>query len=249
MVDAMPAASGRDPERLSRISIYTGMRIVAATGLHTDKYYGDVDWTRSESPEALAARFIADIDDGIDLYDYRGETVERSMFKAGIVKVAALTEDLSDRDRRLFEAGAITASATGVPVLTHTEAGLGGMHQIEFLAGLGMPLDRVALSHTDKVDDVAYHRDMLETGALLCYDQGIRDPDRTFTLVESMVAEDFASQLILGTDGARRSLWATLGGSPGLAALFTVARNRFDSGVVEQLFVANPARWLTLADR
>ncbi len=37
MVDAMPAGSGRDPDKLARISVLTGMRVVAATGLHTDK--------------------------------------------------------------------------------------------------------------------------------------------------------------------------------------------------------------------
>ena len=68
MVDAMPAASGRDPERLSRISLVTGMRIVAATGLHTDRYYGALPWTRSETPDQLAARFVADIEHGIDIF-------------------------------------------------------------------------------------------------------------------------------------------------------------------------------------
>ena len=47
------------------MSILTGMRIVAATGLHTDKYYTDVPWAESETPEELARRFIADIEEGI----------------------------------------------------------------------------------------------------------------------------------------------------------------------------------------
>jgi predicted metal-dependent phosphotriesterase family hydrolase len=246
MVDAMPAASGRNPERLSRISILTGMRIVATTGLHTDKYYGDIPWAGTDSPERLAARFIADVEEGMDIHDYRSDEVERAQARAGIMKVASLHEKPTDRDRRLFEAAAITANVTGVPVLTHTEGGLGGMGQVELLTGLGVPSDRVALSHTDKIDDPGYHRSLLETGVFLCYDQGIRDTDRTFSLLESMVGEGYASQIVLGTDGARRSLWATLGGEPGLAALYERARERLDGSLVTSLFVTNPARYLSL---
>lgn len=246
MVDAMPAASGRSPERLLRVSILTGMRIVAATGLHTDKYYTDVPWAESETPEELARRFIADIEEGIDVHDYLGATVERSAVVAGVVKVASLHEQPTNRDRRLFEAGAMTAAATGVPVLTHAEAGLGGMAQIALLTGLGVPPHRIALSHTDKVDDRAYHRAMLETGVFLCYDQGIRQPKTTFALVESMAAEGFAERILLGTDGARRSLWSTLGGAPGLAALRIWARDRLDETLLTDVFVTNPARYLSL---
>lgn len=246
MVDAMPAASGRDPERLSRISLVTGMRIVAATGLHTDRYYGALPWTRSETPDQLAARFVADIEHGIDIHDYMSETVERTDVKAGIVKAAALAEELADRDLRLFEAAVITAEATGVPVLTHTEGGLGGLNQLEALLDLGARPGRVAVSHTDKVQDLGYHLSMLETGAFLCYDQGIRDPDKTFHIIRAVADSGFADQLVLGTDGARRSLWRTLGGAPGLSALYTTALERLDHDLVERLFVANPARYLSL---
>lgn len=247
MVDAMPAASGRHPERLIRISVHTGMRIVAATGLHTARYYEDVPWTIEGSPEQLAARFVADIEEGIDRNDYLGEAIERTEAKAGIVKVASLTERLSPRDERVFEAAAITRAETGVPVLTHTEGGKGGLNQIEALIGLGVPPERIALSHTDKVADPGYHRDMLETGVLLCYDQGLRDPDATLELISEMLDSGYAGQLIVGTDGARRSLWSTLGGSPGLAALYRTFSESLDPDTVQALFVDNPGRYLALS--
>ena len=246
VVDAMPAAAGRDPERLVRISVRTGMRVVAATGLHTAKYYDALPWTRAESPEELARRFVADVEEGIDRHDYRGESIERSEARAGIVKVGALTETLTDRDRRLFEAAAMTHAQTGVPVLTHTEAGRGGMGQIEELLGLGVPPERIALSHTDKVSDRGYHIAMADTGVSLCYDQGLRRPGATFGLLEEMIGAGHIERLVLGTDGARRSLWSTLGGTPGLADLYRSASSRFDPGDLRTLFVDNPARYLSL---
>ncbi|MFZ0014050.1 MAG: aryldialkylphosphatase [Acidimicrobiia bacterium] len=247
MVDAMPAASGRDPERLARISITTGMRVVAATGLHTERYYDGVAWARDESAEQLAARFIADIEVGIDRHDYLGDRVERTEARAGIVKVAMLADDLSARDQRLFEAGAMTATTTGVPILTHAEAGRGGLRQIETLLGHGISPDRIALSHTDKRADNRYHGAMLETGVFLCYDQGLREPEQTWRLVDEMVLAGHEGQLLMGTDGARRSLWSTLGGSPGLASLYRTAVDRLGPDLVRTLFVDNPARYLSLS--
>src|SRR4030095_14316638 len=77
------------------------------------------------------------------------------------------------------------------------------------------------LSHTDKVSDRGYHRELLAAGAYLVYDQGLRTPETTARLVCQAVEDGHQDRLLLGTDGARRSLWSVLGGSPGLAALAT----------------------------
>lgn len=253
MVDAMPAASGRDPERLARISILTGIRIVACTGLHTSKYYEDVDWAQTESADLLAQRFIADIEIGIDRHDYLGAELHRTDFRAGVVKAGALTEDLTGRDRRLFEAVAITSAKTGVPILTHTEGGRGGLTQIEELVGLGVEPERIALSHTDKIGDTGYHREMLATGVYLCYDQALRwqEENQTARLTAEMVDAGFADRILLGTDGARRSLWKTLGGEPGLAWLHDgfpalLADRGLSEAEISRFFVDNPARYLSL---
>lgn len=246
MVDAMPAGSGRDPERLLRVSVLTGMRVIAATGLHTARYYGDVAWAGDDSAEQLAERFIADIEDGIDRHDYRGPEIDRSEARAGIVKVATLEEGLTPAEERLFAAAAMTAGATGVPILTHTEGGLGGTAQIDRLLELGVAPERIALSHTDKIDDPGYHREMLSTGVSLCYDQALRQPGQTLDLIVAMVEDGFADRIMVGTDGARRSLWATLGGDPGLASLYEHLGSVLDDGLARSIFVTNPARFLTL---
>lgn len=251
MVDAMPAAAGRHPERLAAIAAGTAMHIVATTGLHSAKYYDDVPWTREESPEQLAVRFVADIEVGIDRLDYRADRIDRTGVKAGLIKVAALTEVPTDRDRRLFEAAAVAQAETGAAILTHTEGGLGALNQVDALAELGVELGRVALSHTDKIADSSYHAEILSSGALVCYDQPLRTPDRTADLIAAMVGKGFGAQIVLGTDGARRSLWSTLQGSPGLAWLATgfpaLLRERgLDEPQIDTLYTANPAAYLSL---
>ena len=66
MVDAMPCSAGRSASRLASLATTTGMNIIAATGLHHDRYYGPTHWTNSTSAEALADLFIADVVQGID---------------------------------------------------------------------------------------------------------------------------------------------------------------------------------------
>jgi phosphotriesterase-related protein len=240
VVDAMPVGSGGDPHRLREISAATGVNIVASTGMHTAKYYQGVDWAFTESVDQLTRRFLADITNGI------------GGARTGVLKVATAGPSPARLESRLFEAAAAAHAETGVPVLTHCEGGTGGVAQMELLASLGIPAHHLALSHTDKVPDVGYHRDLLETGARLCYDQGLRDPEQTAGLVIDLVSLGFESQLLIGTDGARRSLWSTLGGGPGLAWINTGFRELLVSrgllpAQLDQLFVANPARWLTFS--
>ena len=252
VVDCMPAASGRDAVRLAEISRRSGVHVIACTGLHTAKYYEGQQWTSEESPEVLAGLFAADIVDGIDRYDYMGPVIRRTPYRAGILKVAVLGEAPSERDERVFEAAALTHHQTGVPILTHTERGVGAPEQIMLFERLQVPLDRVVISHTDRIVDLAYHRELLESGVYLEFDQALRQAGDavvgTARLVAALVADGYAEQIMLATDGARRSLWAHYGG-PGLAWLATrfleiLGDLGVDDQAIDTMFVTNPARFL-----
>jgi phosphotriesterase-related protein len=255
VVDAMPAASGRDPIRLAEISRQSGVNVIACTGLHTSKYYEGQRWTSEEPPEVLAGLFVADIVDGIDRYDYMGPVIRRTPHRAGILKVATLEDAPTDRDVGLFEAAALAHEETGVPILTHCEGGRGAMAQIDLFGRLGVPLDRIVISHTDKVSDLSYHRDLLATGVNLEYDQAARQGegsiDHTARIVAAMVLEGYTDGLMLSSDAARRSMWAIRGGL-GLAWLATrfvaiLGELGVDDQAVNTMFVTNPARLLAFA--
>ena len=216
VVDAMPAAAGRDAVRLAEVSRASGVHVLACTGLHTSKYYGGQRWTAEESPEVLADLFTADVQTGIDRYDYMGPVVRRTPHRAGILKVAVLEDAPTPRDVRVFEAAARAHDVTGVPILTHCEGGRGAMAQIELFDRLGVPLNRVVISHTDKLNELSYHRDLLETGVYLEYDQASRwgeeSVDYTARIVAAMVEDGYTERLMLSSDAARRSMWAVHGG-------------------------------------
>ena len=237
VVDTMPLGSGGDPRKLSAVSTATGVHIVAATGMHTLKYYEGLPWV-NDPTEALAARFISDI--------------QGTAPRCGIIKLATSGELPTDWEKRLFEAGVEAHQHTGAPIITHCEEGKGGISQIELLTGLGVDTAKLILSHTDKVLDTSYHRDLLATGVNLVYDQALRQvdgPPTTASLISTMWSDGFGDQILLGTDGARRSLWASLGGSPGLAWLAeelptVLGGHGVGARRVEAMLVVNPARAL-----
>jgi phosphotriesterase-related protein len=66
-----------------------------------------------------------------------------------------------------------------------------------------------------------------------------------------MIDDGFIDQIMLGTDGARRSLWRSLGGAPGLAWLYAGWSQRLiklglTQGQLDKVFIDNPARILTI---
>jgi phosphotriesterase-related protein len=113
----------------------------------------------------------------------------------------------------------------------------------------------VTLSHTDKENDVGYHKEILSSGINVEYDQSLRQSDLdvppSASLMKAMIEEGFIDQIMLGTDGARRSLWSSLDGSPGLAWLYSGCSKKLmefglNQAQLDTIFIHNPARTLTL---
>lgn len=255
-IDAMPADCGRNPAKLAELSRRSGVRVVAATGLHHERFYGPSHWSLRASEDELADLFVADIDDGIDERDYGGPIVRRTDVRAGIVKVGGSLGGPSARDDPIFRAAAATHARTGVPVHTHCEAGTGALEQIRVLVDAGLPAAHISLSHADKVVDRAYHRELFATGAFAVYDGAFRwgdQPNGTLQLLEWAVADGNAGQVMLGMDAARQGYYAAFGGTPGLSYLLRGFSDELEARGIgtdmrHAFFVDNPARAFAFAE-
>jgi phosphotriesterase-related protein len=258
MVDAMPCAAGRHAKRLAAISASSNVHIVAATGLHHERYYGPEHWTSQVDAGELAQLFIDDITIGIDAFDYTGPFVQRTSHRAGIIKVASGGGNLNDRDRLLFHAASIAHHTTGAPVLTHCDGGRGAFEQIEEFESWGVPSRALLLSHVDKVEDLRYHLELAATGAWLVFDQSLRQHDKSVPFTAHLIMElanaGFIDQILLGTDGARRDLWHGYSGAPGLSWLAStfpqiLEREGLPPKQLERIFVGNPAEAIAMQQR
>ena len=241
---------------LAELSRRSGVHLVAATGLHHEKFYGPSHWSLRATEDELADLFVADVEVGIDARDYSGPIVDRTAVRAGIVKIAGSQDGPSDRDVPIFRAAAAAHRRTGVPVHTHCEAGTGALEQVRLLTEAGVPVERISLSHVDKVQDRGYHRELLATGASVVYDQAFRWGDRangTLDLLEAAVADGRAGQVMLGMDAARQGYYTAYGGSPGLGYLLRgfsdlLEERGIDAAIRHALFVDNPARAYAFAE-
>jgi predicted metal-dependent phosphotriesterase family hydrolase len=173
-----------------------------------------------------------------------------------VIKIAGDLGRLSGVEERLFAAAAETHVRTGVPILTHCEQGTAGPLQARFLVEHGVHAGSIVLSHTDKVVDRGYQREIFATGAVVEYDQGFRwqpgHENGTLALLAWAFEDGCGDRVVLGMDAARRGYWTTHGGCPGLAWLLrdfsaAMAARGIDAAGQAQLFVENPARAFAFA--
>lgn len=236
LVDWTPIGLGRYPDGLLRISRSTGLQVVAATGVHRDAHYRLDHPLRSETAEALAGRFVADITDG----DVR----------SGIIKIGASYHRLQPFEQKVFAAAAEAHRQTGAPLCVHTEYGTMGLGIVEHLMRLGVPPTSIVLSHLDRNPDPVEHAETAATGAWLQLDGPGRAkywPDSTvLQLISELAERGFSHQLLLGGDTGRSSMMRSYGGGPGLDYVFARFKPRVErelgAELSELIFVKNPAR-------
>jgi phosphotriesterase-related protein len=222
VVDTMPANCGRNALKLAEVSRRSAVNIIAPTGIHLEIYYPQNHWRYSYSEDQLTDLFIADIQEGIDQFDYSGPIIKRTSHKAGLIKLATGDEPFSAHQEKIFNAVVNAHLATGAPILTHTNFGRQALEQAKLFEKLGAKLDHVVLSHVDRAKDVEYNRAVLDVGIRVEYDSAFRwkagEPNYTLNLLEHLLP-DFPDQITLGMDMAKNAYWKSYGGGPGLTYL------------------------------
>ena len=166
MVDPCPSDLGRDPELAAAVARHTGFQIIIATGLYKQsaggfsywhfrsRYGGDVE-------DAMAELFIHELTEGV------GETGIR----AGVIKVASGSGEITDYEGQVLAAAAKASAASGAPIMTHTEEGTMGDQQQRVLVSNGVEPNRILIGHSCSSTDHRYHMNIADGGSYLAFDQ------------------------------------------------------------------------------
>jgi predicted metal-dependent phosphotriesterase family hydrolase len=266
VVDLQPFGAGRSPELLRNLSEETGVRIVAATGLHKSSFYRPVFWSFGASSRELAGLFTDEIELGMFEFDRIDPFARRGAIRAGVIKIA--TENgargtapsafaLNAYERKVFDAAAEAHRRTGAPIFTHTELSAGGLEQADYLLGRGVPPESIVIGHMDRVIDVARNLELGRRGVFQAYDTMARfkyhGDEEEAALIAAMVDAGLGDRVLLGMDSTPER-FLSYGGSFGLDyIILTFAKLLRARGVaedrIERMLVHNPRSALVLRCR
>lgn len=252
VVDTMPSNSGRNPRLLAEVSRKSNVHIIMPTGIHLEIYYPKNHWRYTLTEDQLTDLFVADIVQGVDIFDYSGPIVQRSGHKAGMIKLATGDDVFTPHQEKIFRALVNSHKATGVPILTHTNFGLQAYEQAKLFEKLGADLEHVVLSHVDRNKSLDYQKKVLDTGVRVEYDSAFRwkEGDKNWTLyfLEELLST-YPDQFTIGMDMAKNAYWKSYGGKPGLNYLIeTIPGFLKEKGLKEyeqKLFFDNPNKLYT----
>ncbi|MGY0022061.1 phosphotriesterase family protein [Streptomyces sp. YJ-C3] len=237
VVQWTPYGLGRRAAELPALAAATGVRIVAATGMHQAAHYAPQ--LLADRAEDLAEVFVRDLTEGI----------AGSGVRAGLIKVAGGFHALDAHARWTMRAAAEAHHATGAPIAVHHELGTGALDVLDLLCGeLEVPARRVILGHLNRSPDFVTQREAARSGAYLAFDGPSRANHVTdWRMPDAMAAlagAGFTDRLLLGGDtttaGAR-----SVSGGPGMPYLLRRVRPRLEEALgkeaVTRVFVDNPA--------
>ena len=251
LVEMTPIGSGRSIESLRRVSQKSHVNIISTTGFHKSEFYDKSHFLWKYDVDQLASLEIADVVEGIDIYDYAGPIVKRSQGKAGVIKAACSLQSITSVERKELAAAAIASHETGAPISLHLEKGTMALEAIDLLEENGADPTNVILGHIDRNPDFSYHKKIAERGVYLIYDGAARVKYYTDEVISElfrkMIKSGYSDQLLIGADLGGKSYFRSYEGGPGLGYNFGVFIPRLiEDGVsendVRKITIENPGR-------
>ncbi|MFE1289362.1 phosphotriesterase [Streptomyces sp. NPDC058751] len=245
VVQWTPYGLGRRAADLPAVSRDTGVRVVAATGLHQAAHY--TPRLLGELRGRLADVFVAELTTGI------GTTGVR----AGLIKVAGGFHALDAHARWTMSAAAEAHHATGAPIAVHLELGTGALDVLDLLCGeSGVPPHSVILGHLNRSPDLVVQREAAAAGAYLAFDGPSRANHATDwrmpDALRALADAGFGDRLLLGGDTTTAAARSADGG-PGMPYLLRRVRPRLELALgkelVDRILTENAGRAFAVAWR
>lgn len=192
-VDPCPIELGRDVTMMKEISEKSGVHVICTTGFYFEEL-GLPPYWRARTVDEIAELYIREITQGI------GNTGIR----AGAIKVATGAPDITALEKKFLAAACVAQRATGVPIITHTQDGVGGPEQQRLFADGGVDAHRCLIGHCCGNADPAYHRRVVDGGSYIGFDRiGIArlmpDATRADNLAK-LVKDGFRRQVMMSQD-------------------------------------------------
>lgn len=252
IIETTSMNGGRDLAGLQRLSISSGVNIIAGTGYYLEPSMPP-EFTRL-TPHDVAELIIEDV------------RVGEQGIRPGIIGEIGVGAGFTELERVSFTGACLAQRETGLPLQVHLPAWFRRGHEVlDIVEACGVDPRSVVLCHMGPSgEDQGYQRELLRRGAWLQYDmigmevfyadqsaQCPSDEENARYLV-SLLEQGFGKQLLISQDIFLKSLLRAYGG-PGYGHIlqFFVPRLRrhgVDDATVTQLIVDNPRRLFESCD-
>lgn len=206
-----PPNVGRDVNKMLEIAneLKGKANIIMATGFHKAAFYDKgASWLALAPINEIVKMIVAEIEEGMDIYNYSGPVVKRTNHKAGIIKAGTGYAAIDRLELKSLEIAARSSVMTGAPILVHTQLGTMAYEAAQHLIDFGVNPRKIQLSHLNKNPDPYYYEKILkELGVTICFD----GPDRVKYYTDATLAENikklvdkgYQKQITLALDAGR----------------------------------------------
>ena len=167
MVCMDPIGCGRNVGKMAEIAeAYRGQgNLVMVTGFHkAENYDPRVSFLATVDEKKIAALMCLEITDGMDLHSYNGPVVERTAYKAGLIKAGTSYRLITHLEQKALRIAAMTQRETGCAISIHTENGTMGPQILDILAAAGADLEKTVLCHVQRDPNLVYYKKLLDRG-------------------------------------------------------------------------------------
>lgn len=161
MLDCTPAYLGRDVRILQRLAKASGLHIITNTGYYgasLEKHLPKHAYT--ETAEQLAARWINEYRQGIG----------GSGIRPGFIKLAADRGPLTEVQKKLIHAGALTHLATGLTIAVHSGNGAAAQEELQIIQEHGVSPEAFVWVHAQNEERFELFAEMARAGAWVEFD-------------------------------------------------------------------------------
>ncbi len=238
-VDATATFLGRDAALLRRLSEESGLHILTVTGNYAAIENRQLPpWAFTDPPNALAQRWVHECEHGID---------DTGVYP-GFIKLGFNGGPLSDVERNLIRAAAITHLETGLTIGAHTGPAVSAFAQLESLETAGVHPSAWIWIHAQAEKDLTRQTAAARRGAWISFDGlGADSVDEYLSKVKHFRDAGLLHRVLISHDAG----WYTVGEPRGgkIRAYDTafeklipaLEANGFTKAQIETIFVHNPA--------
>jgi phosphotriesterase-related protein len=236
-VDCTPQYLGRDVEILKALSVASGLAIVTNTGLYKDQYLPN--YVDDQAPEQIAEQWIKEAEEGI----------EHTSIKPGFIKTAVNPGSLTEREKKLLTAAALTSKATGLTIATHTGSRVAAMDIIKILEKQDIPFDKWIFVHAHQEENLESLAELASLGVWIELDGlAFANDDNHLARVKYLLAKGLEHKILLSHDGGWYNVGEENGGQVrsythlNLMFLPRLRREGVPDPILHLLTVDNPAQ-------